>query len=71
MWRMTFWFADPVQKVCLAVSDLQRSVHYWSSLLGMSIIEKDEAKKTVLMSFGESQVSLWLILLSLNEKKIH
>lgn len=49
---------DPIQKVSLAVSDLQRSVHYWSSLLGMKVIEKNEAKKTVLMGFSDNQV--WL-----------
>lgn len=47
---------DPVQKVSLAVSDLQRSVHYWSSLLGMKVIEKNEDKKTVLMGFSDNQV---------------
>ncbi|KAG5269356.1 hypothetical protein AALO_G00201090 [Alosa alosa] len=52
--------SDPVQKVSLAVSDLQKSVHYWSSLLGMSVMEKDEAKKTVLMGFGEGQCKLEL-----------
>lgn len=52
--------SDPVQKVCLAVSDLQRSVHYWSSLLGMSVVEKDETKKTVLMGFSDSQCKLEL-----------
>ena len=62
--------ADPVQKVTLAVSDLQRSVHYWSSLLGMSVMEKDETKKTVLMGFGESQVSLCVIHYIFIEKKV-
>ncbi|KAL7831638.1 hypothetical protein AOLI_G00291860 [Acnodon oligacanthus] len=51
---------DPVQKVSLAVSDLQRSVHYWSSLLGMKVIEKSEEKKSVLMGFSDSQCKLEL-----------
>lgn len=49
---------DPVQKVSLAVSDLRRSVHYWSSLLGMKVIEKNEDKRTVVMGFLDNQV--WL-----------
>ncbi|XP_060799672.1 glyoxalase domain-containing protein 4 [Neoarius graeffei] len=51
---------DPVQKITLAVSDLQRSVHYWSSLLGMKVIEKSEEKKSVLMGFSDSQCKLEL-----------
>lgn len=51
---------DPVQKITLAVSDLQRSVHYWSSLLGMKMMEKCEEKKSVLMGFADSQCKLEL-----------
>lgn len=50
-------FPDPVQKVCLGVSDLQGSTHYWTSLLGMKVMEKNEEKKTVLMGFADTQVS--------------
>ncbi|KAM9468551.1 glyoxalase domain-containing protein 4 [Clarias gariepinus] len=52
--------SDAVQKITLAVSDLQRSVHYWSSLLGMKVIEKSEEKKSVLMGFSDSQCKLEL-----------
>lgn len=48
---------DPVQKVCLGVSDLQRSTHYWTTLLGMKVMERNEEKKTVLLGFSESEVS--------------
>lgn len=51
---------DPAQKITLAVSDLQRSVHYWSSLLGMKVMEKSDEKKSVLMGFSESQCKLEL-----------
>lgn len=50
-------FPDPVQKVCLGVSDLQRSTRYWTTLLGMKVMEKNEEKKTVLMGFADTQVS--------------
>ncbi|KTG05191.1 hypothetical protein cypCar_00011922 [Cyprinus carpio] len=43
-------------KVSLAVSDLQRSVHYWSALLGMKVIEKNEDKKIALMGFSDNQL---------------
>uniref|UniRef100_A0A8C2J759 Glyoxalase domain containing 4 n=1 Tax=Cyprinus carpio TaxID=7962 RepID=A0A8C2J759_CYPCA len=42
----------------LAVSDLQRSVHYWSALLGMKVIEKNEDKKIALMGFSDNQCKL-------------
>lgn len=48
---------DPVQKVCLGVSDLQRSTHYWTTLLGMKVMERNEEKKAVLLGFSETQVS--------------
>uniref|UniRef100_A0A3Q0RJU4 Glyoxalase domain-containing protein 4 n=1 Tax=Amphilophus citrinellus TaxID=61819 RepID=A0A3Q0RJU4_AMPCI len=52
--------SDPVQKVCLGVSDLQRSTHYWSTLLGMTVMDKNEEKKTVLMGFADTQCKLEL-----------
>ncbi|KAL0973210.1 hypothetical protein UPYG_G00200370 [Umbra pygmaea] len=52
--------SDPVQKVCLAVSDLQKSTHYWSFLLGMKVMERNEEKKTVLMGFSDTQCKLEL-----------
>lgn len=57
---------DPVQKVCLGVSDLQRSTRYWMTLLGMNVMEKNEEKKTVLLGFSETQVSrMWNLLFNL------
>ncbi|XP_056297103.1 glyoxalase domain-containing protein 4 [Pseudoliparis swirei] len=52
--------SDPVQKVCLGVSDLQRSTRYWTTLLGMKVMEKNEEKKTVLMGFADTQCKLEL-----------
>ncbi|XP_053563348.1 glyoxalase domain-containing protein 4 [Bombina bombina] len=51
---------DPVQKVTLAVSDLQQSIAYWSGLLGMKIYNKDEAKKNVLLGYADNQCKLEL-----------
>uniref|UniRef100_A0A674ACD2 Glyoxalase domain containing 4 n=1 Tax=Salmo trutta TaxID=8032 RepID=A0A674ACD2_SALTR len=51
---------DPVQKVCLAVSDLHKSIHCCSSLLGTKVKEGNEEKKTVLMLFAETQCKLEL-----------
>lgn len=50
-------FPDPVQKVSLGVSDLHRSSHYWATLLGMTVMDKKENNKTVLLGFADSQVS--------------
>lgn len=44
-------------KVTLGVSDLQKSVNYWSDLLGMKIYEKDEEKQRVLLGYADNQVS--------------
>ncbi|XP_064425179.1 glyoxalase domain-containing protein 4 [Latimeria chalumnae] len=51
---------DPVLKVTLAVSDLPRSIHYWSNLLGMTVYETDKTKKTALLGYTESQCRLQL-----------
>ncbi|XP_061136838.1 glyoxalase domain-containing protein 4 [Syngnathus typhle] len=51
---------DPVQKVCLGVSDLAKSIHYWSKLLGMTVMEKNDDKKTALLGFGDTQCKLEL-----------
>lgn len=44
-------------KVTLGVSDLQKSVNYWSDLLGMKIYEKDEENQRVLLGYADNQVS--------------
>ncbi|XP_059685270.1 glyoxalase domain-containing protein 4 isoform X5 [Gavia stellata] len=47
---------DPVLKVTLGVSDLQKSVNYWSDLLGMKIYEKDEEKQRALLGYADNQL---------------
>ncbi|XP_078080825.1 glyoxalase domain-containing protein 4 [Mustelus asterias] len=51
---------DPVQKVTLAVSDLQRSIDYWSNLLGMKVYEKNDTKKCALLGYADDQCKLEL-----------
>ncbi|XP_025903773.1 glyoxalase domain-containing protein 4 [Nothoprocta perdicaria] len=51
---------DPVLKVTLGVSDLQKSINYWSNLLGMKIYEKDEEKQRVLLGYADNQCKLEL-----------
>ncbi|XP_038670497.1 glyoxalase domain-containing protein 4 [Scyliorhinus canicula] len=51
---------DPVQKVTLAVSDLQRSINYWSDLLGMKVYERNDAKKRALLGYADDQCKLEL-----------
>lgn len=46
-------------KVTLGVSDLQKSVSYWSGFLGMKIYEKDEEKQRALLGYADNQVSPW------------
>ncbi|KAJ8385067.1 hypothetical protein AAFF_G00195970 [Aldrovandia affinis] len=51
---------DPVQKVSLAVSDLQRSTHYWESLLEMQVLERNVERNSVLLGFAHNQCKLEL-----------
>ncbi|XP_067421904.1 glyoxalase domain-containing protein 4 isoform X2 [Emydura macquarii macquarii] len=51
---------DPVLKVTLAVSNLQKSVGYWSDLLGMKIYETDEEKQRALLGYADNQCKLEL-----------
>lgn len=53
------YFIDPVLKVTLGVSDLQKSVSYWSDLLGMKIYEKDEENRWAVLGYADNQVSPW------------
>uniref|UniRef100_A0AAA9TK47 Glyoxalase domain-containing protein 4 n=1 Tax=Bos taurus TaxID=9913 RepID=A0AAA9TK47_BOVIN len=52
--------SDPVLKVTLAVSDLQKSLNYWSNLLGMKIYEEDEKKQRALLGYADNQCKLEL-----------
>ncbi|KAI8507578.1 Glyoxalase domain-containing protein 4 [Branchiostoma belcheri] len=49
---------DPVQKVTLASSDLQKSVDYWSTLCGMKLYSNDGKMAT--LGYGDSQCKLEL-----------
>ncbi|GFS94047.1 glyoxalase domain-containing protein 4 [Nephila pilipes] len=49
---------DPVQKVTLACSNLQKSIDYWNGLLGMKIYEKKD--KSVLLGYSDTQCKLEL-----------
>ncbi|KAK3930950.1 Glyoxalase domain-containing protein 4 [Frankliniella fusca] len=49
---------DPVEKISLAVSNLEKSINYWHSLLKMKVLKKSD--KTVELSYGEGQTVLEL-----------
>ncbi|XP_056412886.1 glyoxalase domain-containing protein 4 [Hyla sarda] len=51
---------DPVQKVTVAVSNLQKSVAYWSDLLGLRVYHEDKDKKSVLLGYADDQCKLEL-----------
>lgn len=50
---------DPVQKVALGVSNLQKSVDYWTKICGMTLY--DQSGKTALLGFGDDQCRLELV----------
>lgn len=47
---------DPVQKVTLSSSNLERTIGYWQNILQLKIFEKTD--KTVLLGYGEDQAKL-------------
>ncbi|XP_046389711.1 glyoxalase domain-containing protein 4 isoform X1 [Ischnura elegans] len=49
---------DPVQKVTLASSNLQKSIDYWNGTLGLKIFQQSD--KSVVLGFDESQAKLEL-----------
>lgn len=51
-------FLDPVEKVTLASSNLQKSVNYWNKVLGLKIV--NQCDKSVVVGFDENQAKLEL-----------
>ncbi|XP_012280805.1 glyoxalase domain-containing protein 4 [Orussus abietinus] len=49
---------DPVEKITLSSSNLQRSIAYWKDTLGMKVYS--EQNKSVLLGYGDNQVKLEL-----------
>jgi catechol-2,3-dioxygenase len=49
---------DPVEKVTLASSNLQRSIDYWNGVLGLKIYSQDNKK--VVFGFSDSQAKVEL-----------
>lgn len=50
---------DPVVKVSLASSNLEKSIAYWNGLLSLKIFEK--SPKSVILGFGADQAKLELV----------
>jgi catechol-2,3-dioxygenase len=49
---------DPVEKVALASSNLQRSIDYWNGILGLKICSQNNKK--VVLKFPSDQIELEL-----------
>lgn len=49
---------DPVKKVTIASSDLEKSVDYWTRLCGMKVYSKND--KTAILGYGDNQCKLEL-----------
>jgi len=49
---------DPVQKVTLASSNLQKSIAYWKDILQMKVYEQKD--RSVLLGYGDNQAKLEL-----------
>lgn len=55
---MKYLVKDPVEKVALASSNLQRSIDYWNGILGLEICSQDNSK--VVLKFHSDQTELEL-----------
>lgn len=47
---------DPIEKVTLASSNLNKTINYWNGLLGLKLVQK--SAKSVSVSFGDNQCVL-------------
>lgn len=53
---------DPVDKISLGVSDLEKSMKYWHELLGMKLYKQQSDR--VLLGYGDDQCKLELLSLA-------
>lgn len=53
-----YYFVDPVEKVTLSSSNLEKSISYWRDILNLKVF--DQKEKSVLLGFGEDQAKLEL-----------
>lgn len=49
-------FTDPVEKVTLSSSNLQRTIEYWKNILRLRVYKQEERK--VLFGYGDNQAKL-------------
>lgn len=53
---LKYYISDPVQKVALASSNLERSKNYWEGLAGMTVYESDSS--SICLGYADNQVKL-------------
>ena len=57
--KYNFSYLDPVEKVSLGVSDLEKSITYWEDILEMKLYERSSEKAT--LAYGDAQCKLELV----------
>ena len=60
--RSCILIIDPVEKVSLGVSNLNKSIKYWHEMLGMKLYEQD--KEMALLGYADHQCKLQLVNIS-------
>lgn len=50
------YYIDPVEKVTLASSNLQKSIDYWHGILGLKLF--NQTKESAVFGFSETQAKL-------------
>lgn len=54
--NLFFFLIDPVEKVTLSSSNLERTIAYWKDILGLQIFDRKD--KNVLMGYSKDQAKL-------------
>ena len=49
-------YTDPVYKITLSVSNLQKSLEYWNKLLGINILQQSDASAE--LGYSDNQVCM-------------
>ena len=55
----SYFLLDPVFKVTLSVSNLQKSLEYWNKLLGMKIVSQSDSSAE--LTYSDSQVLVCVV----------
>lgn len=68
--NVAYCFADPVEKITLAVSNLQKSISYWQGLLKMKPLKQSDKSAELIYGEGQTVLELFDIGIGIEIQKI-